>query len=232
MICHRHPTTPRLHARTITLICDRHLVVVFLSSTIFFSKSLSSSKILWCFIYHRHLVAVPLVKLICHRHLVAVPLVCCGHQRARRYPHKNEFYAKIVLSYCQKRRSLTFPLISMKLYPDIPAPIVIQPIADNLTKEEENHGGFVSSTYHLYCMTMLMLCNIKVSPPAETDLSSPSGGQTVSEKKNRMKLLSTIYKNFLQQNLINAEGYSTLVCPLVSTMSCRLFSKQNSSFLH
>ena len=164
MICHRHPTTPRLHARTITLICHRHLVVVFLSSTIFFSKSLSSSKILWCFIYHRHLVAVPLVKLICHRHLVAVPLVCCGHQRARRYPHKNEFYAKIVLSYCQKRRSLTFPLISMKLYPDIPAPIVIQPIADNLTKEEENHGGFVSSTYHLYCMTMLMLCNIKVSP--------------------------------------------------------------------
>ena len=142
MICHRHPTTPRLHARTITLICDRHLVVVFLSSTIFFSKSLSSSKILWCFIYHRH--------------LVAVPLVCCGHQRARRYPHKNEFYAKIVLSYCQKRRSLTFPLISMrsfsstiffsKSYPDIPAPIVIQPIADNLTKEEENHGGFVSST--------------------------------------------------------------------------------------
>ena len=51
-------------------------------------------------------------------------------------------------------------------------------------------------------------------------------------KKNRMKLLSAIYKNFLQQNLINAQGYSTLVCPLVSTMSCRLFSKQNSSFLH
>ena len=73
----------------------------------------------------------------------------------------------------------------MKSYPDIPAPIVIQPIADNLTKEEENHGGFVSSTYHLYCMTMLMLCNIKVSPPAETDLSSPSGGQTVSEKKKQ-----------------------------------------------
>ena len=47
-----------------------------------------------------------------------------------------------------------------------------------------------------------------------------------------MKLLSAIYKNFLQQNLINAQGYSTLVCPLVSTMSCRLFSKQNSSFLH
>ena len=54
-------------------------------------------------ICHRHLVVVPLVKLICHRHppvlrygrylichrhLVAVPLVCCGHQRARRYPHK------------------------------------------------------------------------------------------------------------------------------------------------
>ena len=52
------------------------------------------------------------------------------------------------------------------------------------------------------------------------------------KKKNRMKLLSAIYKNFLQQNLINAQGYSTLVCPLVSTMSCRLFSKQNSSFLH
>ena len=38
-----------------------------------------------------------------------------------------------------------------------------------------------------------------------------------ASEKNRMKLLLVIYKKFLQQNLINAQGYSTLVCPLVST---------------